>query len=181
MGTVGEVTLNIGTAAGGSQTATKDLTGANKGDGTTGETAVDTGTFFVSEVPNPPTANYVTTLACFNDNGDGAGGIANNGIKDGTEADVTAGANGSVSVTAGSDIVCTFTNTRDRGKIELKKHWVGTVGEVTLNIGTAAGGSQTATKDLTGANKGDGTTGETAVDTGTFFVSEVPTRQPPTT
>ena len=38
---------------------------------------------------------------------------------------VSVGANNSVDVTAGSVIVCTFTNTRNQGSIELKKHWVG--------------------------------------------------------
>ena len=159
MGTVGEVTLNIGTDKGGDQVDTEDLTGPNKGDGTTGANTVETGTYFVSEVPNPIT-DYSTTLDCIN-------------TADG-DAVVPVDADGGVAVATGDAVVCTFTNTRDRGKIELRKVWVGTVGEVTLNIGTSAGGSQTATKDLTGANKGNGTTGETAVDTGTYFVSENP-------
>jgi hypothetical protein len=49
--------LNIGTDKGGDQVDTEDLTGLNAGDGTTGANTVDTGTFFVSEVPNPIT-NY---------------------------------------------------------------------------------------------------------------------------
>src|SRR2546429_182411 len=61
----------------------------------------------------------------------------------------------------------TFTNTRKTGSVELKKVWSGTVGETTLNIGTAAGGSQVATKDLTGIHKGNGTSRAHACTTGT--------------
>ena len=55
------------------------------------------------------------------------------------------------------------------GSIELKKHWVGTPGSTTLNIGTSAGGNQTATQAVSG---GDGTTGAKEVDNGSYFVSE---------
>ena len=143
VGTVGEVTLNIGTDKGGDQVDTEDLTGPNKGDGTTGANTVETGTYFVSEVPNPIT-DYSTTLDCIN-------------TADG-DAVVPVDADGGVAVATGDAVVCTFTNTRDQGTIELKKHWVGTVGEVTLNIGTDEGGDQVDTEDLTGPNKGDGTT-----------------------
>ena len=37
-------------------------------------------------------ADYDTTLACFNDNGAGAGGVANDGIQNGTEPSITPGA-----------------------------------------------------------------------------------------
>ena len=43
----------------------------------------------------------------------------------------------------GDDVLCTFTNTRQQGSIELKKTWVGTAGQTTLQIGTSAGGTQT--------------------------------------
>ena len=116
VGTAGSVTINIGTSAGGSQTATANANGV---DNTTGAKTVDTGTFYVSESPNPPT-NYSAALACV----DTANG----------NATVTPGANNSIAVTKGSDIVCTFTNTRDSASIELKKHWAGTAGNVTINI-----------------------------------------------
>ena len=48
-------------------------------------------------------------------------------------------------------MVCTFTNTRNQGSIELKKIWSGTGGQTTLNIGTSAGGIQTDSQE-TGAN-----------------------------
>ena len=49
---------------------------------------VDTGTYFVSEVLTNA-SNYDTTLACFNDNGTGTGGAANDGIQNGTEPSIT--------------------------------------------------------------------------------------------
>ena len=64
--------------------------------------------------PRSPTnaANYDTTLACFNDNGAGTGGVANDGIQNGTEPAVSVGASDSVAVAQGADVVCTYTNTR---------------------------------------------------------------------
>src|SRR5207237_9712198 len=85
---------------------------------------------------------------------------------------VSTGANDSVAVGKGDVIVCTYTNTRKQGSIELKKDWPGTKGDVTLNIGTSAGGHQTDQQILSGTN---GTTGANTVDTGTFFVSETVT------
>ena len=169
VGTGGQTTLQIGTTAGDDDTDFQ-LTGA---DGaaplTTDSNAVDTGTYFVSETGG--LTNYSSSLACFNDNGAG-GGTANDGIKNGTEPTVTPGANNSVAVAANDDVVCTFTNTRNGGAIELVKEWVGTGGQTTLQIGTTAGDDDTDFQ-LTGA---DGaaplTTDSNAVDTGTFFVSE---------
>src|SRR4029079_5739981 len=78
----------------------------------------------------------------------------------------------SVALAKTETIVCTFTNTRQQGSIELKKSWSGTAGQTILNIGTSAGGAQTATQ-LTGANgSAPLTTGAKTVDTGTYFVSE---------
>jgi uncharacterized repeat protein (TIGR01451 family) len=151
VGTKGNVTLNIGTAAGGSQVDTQALVGA---DGTTGADTVDTGTYYVSEsFDSPSTADqYTSALAC-TDNGNA----------------VAPGANQSVAVADGHTVVCTYTNTRNQGSIELKKHWVGTAGNATLNIGTSAGGSQV---DTQAANGADASTGANTVDSGTHFVSE---------
>src|SRR5439155_11688676 len=85
---------------------------------------------------------------------------------------VATGVKYSVAVCKGDVIVCTYTNTRKQGSIELKKDWPGTKGDVTLNIGTSAGGHQTDQQILSGTN---GTTGANTVDTGTFFVSETVT------
>ena len=109
-GTKGNVTLKIGTSAGGSQVDSQALVGAN---GTTGQNTVDTGTYFVAESFDSPTnpADYTTTLDC-TDNGQ----------------PVTPGASDSLAVTSGHAIVCTYTNTRKTGTIELKKTWNGTKG-----------------------------------------------------
>src|SRR6202007_2321640 len=110
---------------------------------TTGEKAVNTGTFYLSETGG--LTNYSSSaFTCFNDNGDGTGGIAHNGIQDGTEANVAVGVDHAVSGGTGDDVVCSITNTRTRGAIELQKVWSGTPGQTTLQIGTSAGGSQTA-------------------------------------
>jgi hypothetical protein len=154
-GTKGDVTLDVGTSEGGSDTATETLTGA---DGTTGVTTVDTGTYYVSESVTTA-GDYDSSLACVNNEANPA-------------TAVTPGANGDVTVTKGDVIVCTYTNTRQHGSIELAKAWSGTKGGVTLNVGTSMGGSDTATKVLT---KTDGTTGVTTVDTGTYYVSELVT------
>ncbi len=72
-----------------------------------------------------------------------------------------------VNVTSGSDIVCTITNTRQTGKLEVVKNLSPTndPGKFNLQIdGTTAG---------TGGNVGDGgTTGERNVNTGTHTVGE---------
>jgi hypothetical protein len=166
VGTAGQTTLNIGVAAGGS-TIASTLTGANGGAPlTTTQKAVDTGSYYVSETGG--LSAYNSSLACFNDNGAG-GGTANNGIKDGSEPTVTPGTGDSVSVGSGDHVICTYTNTRKRGTIELKKHWVGTKSSVDLKIGTSAGGNE-VDQELNLTN--DGSTGQNPVDTGTFYVSE---------
>ncbi len=136
---------------------------------TTGQNPVDTGTYYVSE--SGGLANYSSSLACFNDNGAG-GGTANNGIKDGSEPAVSPDGSNGVSVGSGDHVICTFTNTRNRGTIELTKVWSGTAGQTTLNIGTAAGGSQTDSQLTGAAGAAPLTTGQNPVDTGTYYVSE---------
>ncbi len=63
-------------------------------------------------------------------------------------------------------MVCTFTNSRLTGKIELAKVWSGTPDLAVVRIGTTVGGSQVATFT---ANKVNGTTGERTVVTGTYY------------
>ena len=108
---------------------------------------VDTGTYYFSEVS--PGANYTTTFAC-----------------EGTDADPTSVGGSdyvySLAVAKGENAVCTFTNTRDQGSVQLVKSWgTGTVGETILNIGTGttdATDDDVATEDLTGDDKGPGST-----------------------
>ncbi len=64
---------------------------------------------------------------------------------------------------------CTFTNTRNRGTIELQKVWSGLPGAVTLQIGSTLGDDDQASAYLLGT---DGTTGQVSVDTGTYYMSE---------
>src|SRR5439155_208554 len=162
--------LDIATTAGASDVDTQ-LTGlAGAAPLTTGANPVVTGSYFVSE--SGGLTNYDAALSCFNDNGAG-GGTAGNGIKDGGEAVVSVGANQSVSVGSGDVVVCTFTNTRKQGSIELTKSWSGTAGQTTLNIGTNAGGSQVDTQLTGAAGAAPLTTGADTVDTGTYFVTEV--------
>ncbi|MDH4178756.1 MAG: hypothetical protein OEV72_14400, partial [Thermoleophilia bacterium] len=148
-GTAGDVTLRIGTSAGGADVASTPLSGV---DGSTGALTVNTGTYYVSELLASP-GDYTSALACTR-NGDA----------------LTPGAGSSVTVGDGATVVCTYTNTRKTGSIELKKAWSGTAGDVTLRIGTSAGGSEVASTPLSGVG---GSTGAKIVDTGTFYVSEL--------
>jgi hypothetical protein len=164
-GTAGQTTLQIGTAAGGDQIASTP-TGANGGAPlSTGQKGVDTGTFYLSETSG--LTNYTASaFTCFNDNG-GTTGTANDGIKNGDEATVSVGASDSVVVGTGDDVVCSVTNTRKQGKIELRKDFVGTAGKVNLYV------KQGATTIDSALDVGDnGTTDEKAVDTGTYDLSE---------
>jgi uncharacterized repeat protein (TIGR01451 family) len=93
-GLASSTTLQIGTTVGGHDVAQKTVTA----DDTTGAFEEHAGTYYVSESPNPPTTHYTTTLACENDKTDPA-------------TPVTPGSDGSVSLTTGDVIVCTYTNT----------------------------------------------------------------------
>jgi hypothetical protein len=150
-GTPGTTTLRIGTTADGSEVDSQTVSGAN---GSTGANTVNTGTYFVSET-DP--GDYDTTLAC------------ENREVPGSPTTVTPGADGSVAVGEDDVVVCTFTNTRQQGSIQLDKVWSGTPGTTTLRIGTTADGSEVDSETVSGAN---GTTGASLVDTGTYFVSE---------
>src|SRR5436190_14799927 len=55
---------------------------------------------------------------------------------------VEVGTDGALTVGADQVVVCTFTNTRLSGSIELVKDFVGTREAVTLNIGTSSGGGE---------------------------------------
>ncbi|MDD1653597.1 MAG: hypothetical protein LUQ64_03535, partial [Methanomicrobiales archaeon] len=149
-GTGGQTTLQIGTTSGDDDVDSQQ-TGENGASPlTTGENTVNTGTYYVSETGG--LTGYDAVLECTKN----------------AQAYVP-GANGQVQVGAGDVVVCTFTNTRQTGKIELKKHWVGTAGTTTIKIGTTKGGDQTDSETVNGQ---DGTTGQNSVDTGTYYLSE---------
>ncbi|MFY9588172.1 MAG: hypothetical protein WAT66_12030, partial [Actinomycetota bacterium] len=139
-------------------------TGGNVGNnGTTGKQVVTVGTHTVGETAAGTTNlnDYAKSIECKNNGGSGS--IVASGI----------GASLSgVPTPAGSDIVCTITNSRNQGTIQLKKVWSGGAGNATLKIGTTAGGSEVATGTANGAN---GETAKTTVATGTYFVSETVT------
>jgi hypothetical protein len=143
-GTPGETTLRIGTTPNGSSLASQ----ATSVGLTTGVKTVNTGTYYVSEIA---LSDYISTLAC-TDNGNS----------------VTPGADNALSVGNGHAVVCTFTNTRKQGTIELKKVWSGTPGLTTLRIGTTANALDVASQLTSGGL----TTGAKTVNTGTYYVSE---------
>jgi hypothetical protein len=158
-GTAGKVTLKIGTTTGGTELASTPLDGVG---GTTGKKTAAAGTAYsFTETFNSPTVgtDYTSKVTCVN-NGTGTSPTLP------SNTDYT----GSFSVTpnAGNDIVCTITNTRKQGKIQLLKDFVGGDGAVTLKIGTSQGGSETTSAALTA----DGATDEKTVNTGGYFVSE---------
>src|SRR5204862_2636611 len=92
-----------------------DPDAANIGDGgSTGETTLNTGTYSVGETAGTSTslADYQKAISCVaTANGDAAAGS--------TSGDSAGPLN--VSVTTGSDIVCTITYTRETGKLQVLK------------------------------------------------------------
>jgi hypothetical protein len=161
IGTTESVTLNIGHTQNGNDVATTTISG----NGTTSEKTINTGTYYVSESLTNA-GNYGSSLVCYNDTND-------NDTIDITDTDHTVNTStGAVAISENDDVICRYTNTRNRGTIELKKEWTGTAGQTTLNIGTTAGTSDVDTQ-LTGANGTSPlTTGQNTVDTGTYFMSE---------
>jgi hypothetical protein len=169
-GNGGQTTLQIGTTPGGAEVTSKQTGTGGTAPLSTGTRTVDTGTYYVSE--SGGLANYTASApSCFNDNGAG-GGTAGNGVKDGSEQTVSVGANGGVSVGKNDKVVCSITNTRQSGSIELKKVWSGTAGQTTLQIGTTSGAHDVANVQTGAAGATPLTTGAMPVDTGTYFVSE---------
>ena len=152
-GTAGQTTLNIGTSAGGSQTVSQLTGAAGAAPLSTGAQTVNTGTYYVSETGG--LTDYTPQLACTNKGNP-----------------ISVGGSNSVPVAKGDVVVCTFTNTRNQGSIELKKVWVGQNGQTTLNIGTSAGGTQVASQLTGAAGAAPLTTGAQTVNTGTYYVSE---------
>ena len=110
VGTAGNASLAVGSSGPGSANVATGT--ANGADGDTGTSTVDTGTYFVSEAFDSNL--YTKSLACFND-------ANNNGVNDSSDSAVTVGANDSVAVGSGQHVICTYTNTRKTGTIEVKK------------------------------------------------------------
>jgi hypothetical protein len=162
VGGTGQTTLQIGTSAGGTQVDTQLTGAAGAAPLTTGSNVVAPGTYHLSETGG--LTGFTAALACFND-------LDNDGVMDAGESAVTV-TNSSVAVANAQDIVCTFTNTRDQGSIELRKVWAGGTGQTTLQIGTSAGGTQVDSQLTGAAGAAPLTTGANLVNTGTYFLSE---------
>lgn len=153
-GTAGEVNLNIGTTAGGSQvtTAVAGTTG-----GTTGAKTVTTGTYYLSETGANGTnlSNYSAVLSCYDNNG--ALSVTNN----------------SVEVTNNENVVCTFTNTRNQGTIVITKTAYGVDGNQAFDFSILGASSSSQTITPTGSNGTyTGSTQNISVDTGIYSVTE---------
>ncbi len=184
VGTPGSATLKVGTEAGLGDIDSGVVNGQTV---TIGATTVDTGTYYVSEVLSQADAGlYTGTVACVKVEGqlddedhpnDPDTSDVGDPLEPGDLEDSDAPGEvpvpvvgGAVLVDDGDHIVCTFTNTRGTGTIEVKKVWVGTPGSATLKVGTEAGLGDIDSGVVNGQTV---TIGATTVDTGTYYVSEV--------
>ena len=137
---------------------------ANAGDGgSTDEKTVPTGLYDVSEtggtVPVTSLADYQKSIKCI-DTANGDEVVLDQAADD---------ADASVQVDAGDDIVCTITNTRETGKIQLFKKLDPNTDPGRFNLFIKQG----ATVIDSEANAGDGgSTDEKTVPTGLYDVSE---------
>src|SRR6266545_4193227 len=157
VGTAGNASLAIGSSGPGSANVATGT--ANGADGAAGPATVDTGTYFVSEQFDSNL--YTTSLACFND-------ANNNGVNDAGDSTVTVGANDSVPVGDGQHVICTYTDTRKTGTLEVKK---------VLNPTNDSGKFDLTIDSTTYTNGGagfgnNGTTGQITVDSGSHSASE---------
>ncbi len=136
-------------------------TGFNLDDsGTRTFLSVSPGVYTVTE--NSPVTYSLTGLTC-NVSGNDTEALTDLNSRTAT---ITIGGGG------GGIVDCYYTNTRQSGTIELKKVWVGTGSQTTLNIGTTAGGSEVFSQQ-TGSGGGNPlTTDAKKVNTGTYYVSE---------
>src|SRR5262249_39566044 len=146
-------TLQIGTTNGGANVASTSVNGP--GNGSTGPKDVGIGTYFVGE--SGLTAGWVqTSLTCSTNGGQAVPYSSGNGV----------------AVANGDSVVCTVTNTRQKGTVTLNKVWSGALANdtesVTLQIGTTNGGSNVASVGVNGP--GNGSTGPKDVGIGTYFV-----------
>ena len=134
----------------------------NVGDGgTTGEQTLNTGTHTVGETAGTITdlADYQKSISCVD--------TANSNAAAGSTTGDSAGPL-NVEVTTGSDIVCTITNTRETGKLEVRQG-----PEPDRPTPASSTSRSTAPPNAGAQNVGDGgTTGEQTLNTGTHTVGE---------
>src|SRR5205814_2739621 len=84
---------------------------------------VKAGDYYVSETPNPPTANYTTSVACVN-------------AKNTPATNVTVGSDGKVHVNVGDTVVCTYPNTYVKTKPNIATTLKNASGGATIANGT---------------------------------------------
>jgi Domain of unknown function DUF11 len=131
--------------------------------GTTGEKTVGTGVHTVGEVAGSvgDPADYQKSIVCKDQNGTGS-----------TVASVGADNAGTLNVTVnfGDDIVCTITNVRETGRLELRKHVVPDTDNGKFNLSITRG--QTTIATATDVGDG-GTTGKQTVNSNlTYHLDE---------
>ena len=139
VGTPSSVDLKIGTSQNGSQV--DSVLGLTQ-DGTTGTNVVNTGTYYVSEIVTNA-SNYDTSLNCVNG-----------------QTPVSVGQDGAISVAKDDVVVCTYTNTRQQGKVIVEKVMVG--GIDTFNFTGIPNGSISTNNGIL----------EQVVDTGQYVSTE---------
>ena len=98
----GQTTLNIGTTANGSDIASQQTGTNGTAPLTTGKKTVGTGTYYLSE--SNTTSGFTGALSCTDESGS-----------------LNIGTSNSVVVAANKNVVCTYTNTRDKGSVKVNK------------------------------------------------------------
>jgi hypothetical protein len=126
--------------------------------GSTGRHLVPPGTYTLAETPGTGTslADYSSALAC---------------VLRGTTTPVPT-TNAAVTVNPNDDVVCTFTNTRQTGYLELTKKFVNAPTSAKVNLlATSPGGTPGDVGSATDVGNG-GSTGRHLVPTGTYTLAE---------
>ena len=129
--------------------------------GTTGEKILPTGTHTVKEIAGTSTSlsDYTSSIQCKDNNGAGS-----------TVASSTDAGPLNVNVTKGSDIVCTITNVRNTGKLEVTKSIASNPANGLFTLQIDAG----TQNQIQASNVGNGgTTNEQTVPTGNHTVKEI--------
>lgn len=156
-------TFNLFITAGASDTLDSALGVGNGGTTGSGGTTLNIGTYHLSE-----SAAEGTTKSDYTESAPVC-------VNRGDESSVTV-TNGDVVLAKNADVVCTITNTRNTGKLELKKSLSPTTDPGTFNLWIKAGSSTGTVVDSAKGIGDAGTTGSggTTLNTGTYNVSETP-------
>src|SRR5258706_589203 len=130
---------------------------------------LDTATYNVSE--SGGLTYFASSLSCFNDNVFFFNDTATTEIYTLSLHDALP-ISGNVVVATGDTIVCTFTNTRNQGSIELNKVWSGTGGQIGRETGRERGEISVVAVSLKKKRSPPLRTGAHTIDTATYNVSE---------